>query len=66
MNSLPTFRIPSGTAIAQTRITTNDSVTLSSPALKVMTDLTQVRAATTQPGLSLRQATPRPAPPQDS
>ena len=31
-------------------------VTLQSPALEVMTDLTLVKAATTQPGTSLRQA----------
>ncbi|HEX7439210.1 MAG TPA: CBS domain-containing protein [Caldimonas sp.] len=43
-------------AIAQANPSNNSSVTLDSPALDVMTDLTQVKAATTQPATTLRQA----------
>ena len=48
---LPTFRLEPGTAIAQATPGHTSPVTLDSPALQVMTDLTQVKAAT-----SLRQA----------
>ena len=54
--ALPTFRLESGISIAQAQPWSSASVTLQSPALAVMTDLTQVKAATTQPGTSLRQA----------
>jgi CBS domain-containing protein len=54
--ALPTFRIEPGTAIAQSRPWDAAPVSLDSPALAVMTDLTQVRAATTHPATSLRQA----------
>ena len=50
---LPTSRIKAGTVIAQTR---DWEVTLDSPALEVLTDLTRVRAATTSPSTTLRQA----------
>ncbi|HEX7437664.1 MAG TPA: CBS domain-containing protein [Caldimonas sp.] len=54
--ALPTFRLERGMAIAQANPSNNSSVTLDSPALEVMTDLTQVKAATTQPSTTLRQA----------
>jgi len=53
---LPTRRLPSGTVIAQARDWPNHPVTLDSPALDVMTDLTRVRAATTGLSTTLRQA----------
>jgi CBS domain-containing protein len=53
---LPTFRLEAGTAIAQAQPKSTAPVTLASPALEVMTDLTQVKAATTGPGTTLRQA----------
>ena len=53
---LPTFRLEPGTAIAQATPGHTSPVTLDSPALEVMTDLTQVKAATTLPATSLRQA----------
>lgn len=53
---LPTHRLDSGAALAQARPVLNEPVTTDSPALKVMTDLTQVKAASTSPGTSLRQA----------
>ena len=54
--ALPTFRLERGTAIAQANPVHNAPVSLDSPALDVMTDLTQVKAATTHPATSLRQA----------
>ncbi len=54
--ALPTFRLERGTSLAQAQPTDNTPVTLASPALDVMTDLTQVKAATTHPGTTLRQA----------
>ncbi len=54
--ALPTFRIEPGTAIAQTQPFLSTAVTLDSPATLVMTDLSQVKAATIQPTTSLRQA----------
>ena len=53
---LPTFRLESGTAIAQTRPWHTAPVTLASPAVEVMTDLTLVKAATVAPTTSLAQA----------
>lgn len=53
---LPTFRLEPGTAIAQANPKGNSPVTLDSPALDVMTDLTQVKAATIGPSTTLRQA----------
>jgi CBS domain-containing protein len=53
---LPTSRIKAGTVIAQTRDREVNAVTLDSPALEVLTDLTRVKAATTSPSTTLRQA----------
>jgi CBS domain-containing protein len=53
---LPTFRLEPGTALAQANTGHTAPVTLDSPALDVMTDLTLVKAATTSPATSLRQA----------
>jgi len=54
--ALPTQRLERGTSIAQANPWTSAPVTLDSPALEVMTDLTQVKAATTHPATTLRQA----------
>lgn len=54
--SLPTFRLARGTLLAQADLSNNAPVTLDSPALDVMTDLTRVKAATTHPATTLRQA----------
>jgi CBS-domain-containing membrane protein len=54
--ALPTFRLETGTCIAQATPWALTPVTLDSPALDVMTDLTLVKAATTQPSTTLRQA----------
>jgi CBS-domain-containing membrane protein len=53
---LPTFRLASGVALAQVQPMPSDAVTLDSPALDVMTDLTLVKSATVHPSTSLRQA----------
>ena len=53
---LPTFRLEPGTAIAQTGPGSSLPVTIGSPALEVMTDLTEVKAATIGPLVALRQA----------
>ena len=53
---LPAFRLEAGVSIAQTQPQSLAPVTLDSPALSVMTDLTVVKAATTHPSTSLRQA----------
>ena len=53
---LATYRLEPGMAIAQAQLGPTSPVTLASPALEVMTDLTQVKAATTSPTTSLRQA----------
>jgi CBS domain-containing protein len=54
--ALPTTRLQPGTVIAQARDWQSNPVTLDSPALDVMTDLTQNKAATVGPSTSLRQA----------
>jgi CBS domain-containing protein len=54
--ALPAFRLAPGTAIAQADVSSDAPVTLDSPALAVMTDLTRVKAATIHPATSLRQA----------
>jgi hypothetical protein len=54
--ALPTFRLEPGTSIAQTHPSATAPVTLDSPALQVMTDLTLVKAATIHPATGLRQA----------
>jgi CBS domain-containing protein len=53
---LPARSLPAGISVAQTSPSPTAAVTLDSPALDVMTDLTQVRAATTHPTTTLRQA----------
>jgi CBS-domain-containing membrane protein len=53
---LPTRRIERGSSLAQTEPWGTAPVTLASPALAVMTDLTKVKAATTPPGTRLPQA----------
>lgn len=53
---LPTRRFPPATSIAQAHDSRSQPVTFDSPALAVMTDLTSVKAATTSPSTSLRQA----------
>jgi signal-transduction protein with cAMP-binding, CBS, and nucleotidyltransferase domain len=55
-SALPTFRFARGTSIAQAQPKQNPAVTLDSPALDVMTDLTLVKAATTNPTTTLAQA----------
>ncbi len=55
-SALSTFRLPDGTSIAQAQPTQQDRVTLESPGVSVLTDLTQVRAATVPPGAALSHA----------
>ncbi|MDE2369665.1 MAG: CBS domain-containing protein [Burkholderiales bacterium] len=55
-SALPTFRVDPGTLLAQASPGQGPPVTLDSPALEVMTDLTLAIAATTVPSTSLRQA----------
>jgi CBS domain-containing protein len=54
--ALPAFRLDSGVTIAQAAPWQTGAVRLDSPAIEVMTDLTRVKAATTHPSTSLRQA----------
>src|SRR3954471_4007736 len=54
--ALVTRRLQHSTSIAQTEPPQPEAVTLDSPALAVMTDLTKVKAATTSPATTLRQA----------
>jgi CBS domain-containing protein len=54
--ALPTFRLQPGTPLAHARPWHDSRVTVDSPALQVMTDLTQVKAATTHPSTGLVQA----------
>jgi len=54
--ALATFRLEPGLTIAQATPWRDTSVTPDSPALEVMTDLTLVKAATTHPTTTLRQA----------
>lgn len=53
---LSTFQVPDGTCIAQAQVASRPPVSLDSPALAVMTDLTEVRAATAHPMLTLADA----------
>jgi CBS domain containing-hemolysin-like protein len=53
--ALPTFRLEPGVSIAQAQPWRLTPVTLESPALDVVTDLTLVKAATTHPSTPLRQ-----------
>ena len=55
-SALSTFRLSAGTSIAQAQPPQQEPVTLASPGMAVMTDLTQVRAATVQPAAALAQA----------
>ena len=55
-SAMPTIRLEPGISIAQAQPQTHTAVQLESPALQVMTDLTLVKAATTHPSTSLRQA----------
>lgn len=54
--ALPTSRLERGTPIAHANPWSDSPVRLDSPALDVMTDLTRVKAATTHPATTLRQA----------
>jgi len=54
--ALATFRLPPDTCIAQAQPAGSGSVTLDAPALQVMTDLTQVKAATVDPKTPLHIA----------
>ena len=53
---LPTFRLAPGAAIAQATSKSDSPVGIDSAALEVMTDLTEVKAATIAPSMTLRQA----------
>lgn len=53
---LSTFRLHKGTSLARADPPTGMAIQLESPALQVMTDLTQIRAATIAPVTSLHQA----------
>ena len=55
-SALSTFRLSNGTSIAQAQPPQQERVTLESPGMAVMTDLSQVRAATVQPDSGLAQA----------
>ena len=55
-SALPSFRLSAGTSIAQAQPPQQERVTPESPGMAVMTDLTEVRAATVQPGTTLTQA----------
>lgn len=54
--TLPTFRFPEGTCIAQAQPPSGVPVTPDSPGRAVMTDLTHVRAATIRPDMPLAEA----------
>jgi len=54
--ALTTFRFPENTCIPQAQPKAAAGVSLTSPALDVMTDLAQVRAATIDPTTSLAKA----------
>lgn len=53
---LSSFRLSANTSIAQAQPAQQEPVTLESPGISVMTDLTQVRAATVQPTVDLATA----------
>lgn len=55
-SALTTFRFPGNTCIPQAQPRDRGSVTLASPGLEVMTDLTEVKAATIDPRTSLAGA----------
>ena len=53
---IPSFQLKTGTTITQASPWQTSTVTLESPALEAMTDLTKVKAATIHPDQTLRQA----------
>ena len=53
---IPTFQLAGGATVAQASPWQTYPVTLDSPALEVMTDLSKVKAATIHPDQTLRQA----------
>jgi CBS-domain-containing membrane protein len=55
-SALTTFRFPENTCIPQAQSRLRGSVTLASPGLDVMPDLTEVKAAAIDPGTSLSGA----------
>ncbi len=55
-DALATFRLGPEVSLAQVEPRHGAPVTLESPAIEVMTDLTQLKAATTLPSASLRDA----------
>ena len=55
-SALATRRLQHPTTIAQAQPWQTDAVTLESPALLVMTDLTKVKAATTSPATAAATA----------
>lgn len=55
-NSLPTFRLQTRIELAQTETPNDSPVTIDSPAIRVMTDLLQVKAATIRSSMSLAEA----------
>ncbi len=55
-SALATRRLKRGASIAQSQPWQTAAVTVDSPALAVMTDLMKVKAATTSPATTLRQA----------
>ncbi len=55
-DELKTFRLDGGITLAQAQPWSTAPVTLDSPAIEVMTDLTRVKAATVHPDTPLRQA----------
>jgi hypothetical protein len=54
--ALPTFRVSNDTCIVQAQVPPRPRVTPASPVLSVLTDLTEVRAATAQPLVTLADA----------
>lgn len=55
-SALPARSLPPGVAVARALLAPGAPVTPASPAIAVMTDLTQARAVTVDPTTSLRQA----------
>jgi CBS-domain-containing membrane protein len=53
---LPSFRLTAGVSMIQASPWLSSPVTLDSPALEVMTDLTKIKAATIRPDQTLQQA----------
>ena len=53
---LPSFRLTAGVSMIQASPWMSSPVTLDSPALDVMTDLTKIKAATIRPDQTLQQA----------